>query len=157
LVTVLITGGAGFIGSNLADELLRSGLVVHIVDDLSTGSLKKVPANAIFHEMDIRDGLALRTLAEEIAPETVFHLAAQADVRKAIEEPEFDAAVNIVGTINVLEAARRVHARVVFSSTGGAAYGEYDGLTIPTPESSATRPMSHYGMSKMAGEGYCGL
>jgi UDP-glucose 4-epimerase len=157
LSTVLITGGAGFIGSNLADALLAEGETVHIVDNLSTGSRKKLPDGAVFHEVDIRDADALRRIADDARPSIVFHLAAQADVRKAIEEPEFDAAVNIIGTVNVLEAARRSGARVVFSSTGGAAYGEYEGLPIPTPETSATRPLSHYGMSKMAGEGYCGL
>ena len=155
--TVIVTGGAGFIGSNLADALLAGGETVHIVDNLSTGSRKKLPGAAVFHEIDIRDASALRRVADEARPDTIFHLAAQADVRKAIEEPEFDAAVNIIGTINVLEAARRSAARVIFSSTGGAAYGEYEGLTIPTPETSVTRPLSHYGMSKMAGEGYCGL
>ena len=154
---VVVTGGAGFIGSNLADALLADGREVHIVDNLTTGRLEKVPQTATFHELDIREAHALGTLIDAVAPSTIFHLAAQADVRKAIEHPEFDAEVNIIGTISVLEAARRVNARVVFSSTGGAGYGEYDGLTIPTPEWSEARPMSHYGMSKMAGEGYCRL
>jgi UDP-glucose 4-epimerase len=155
VATALVTGGAGFIGSNLADVLLASGHDVHIVDNLSTGSLAKVPPTARFHELDIRDADALASLTSTIRPETVFHLAAQADVRRAIEEPVFDADVNVIGTINVLEAARTVGARVVFSSTGGAAYGEYDGLPIPTPESAVPQPMSHYGASKIAGEGYC--
>ncbi len=154
---VVVTGGAGFIGSNLSDALLADGDEVHIVDNLSTGSRKKLPAAAVFHELDIRDAHDLREIVERVQPMTIFHLAAQADVRKALEHPEFDAAVNVTGTINVLEAARHVNSRVVFSSTGGAAYGEYEGLAIPTPESSATRPMSHYGMSKLAGEGYCQL
>jgi len=153
--TVVVTGGAGFIGSNLADALLVVGHAVHIVDNLSTGSRKKVPAAATFHELDICDAAALDALVASIGPETIFHLAAQADVRKAIEHPDFDAAVNVIGTINVLEAARRVGSRVVFSSTGGAAYGEYDGLPIPTPETAETRPMSQYGAGKIAGEGYC--
>jgi UDP-glucose 4-epimerase len=157
LGTVVVTGGAGFVGSNLADALLADGQTVHIVDNLSTGSRAKLPDAAEFHEIDIRDADALRRVVADVAPSTIFHLAAQADVRKAIEEPEFDAAVNIIGTVNVLEAARRCNARVVFTSTGGAGYGEYEGLPIPTPETSATRPLSHYGMSKMAGEGYCGL
>jgi UDP-glucose 4-epimerase len=154
---VVVTGGAGFIGSNLSDALLADGHEVHIVDNLSTGSRKKLPVAATFHELDIRDADALRALVETIEPTTIFHLAAQADVRKAIEHPEFDAEVNVIGTINVLEAARHVGSRVVLSATGGAAYGEYEGLAIPTPETSATRPMSHYGMSKLAGEGYCQL
>jgi UDP-glucose 4-epimerase len=155
LGTVLVTGGAGFIGSNLADALLAGGNTVHIVDNLSTGSRKKLPADATFHELDIRDGDVLSALVAAVRPVTVFHLAAQADVRKAIEQPGFDAEVNIVGTINVLEAARNAGSRVVFSSTGGAAYGEYPGLPIPTPETADPRPMSHYGASKLAGEGYC--
>jgi UDP-glucose 4-epimerase len=152
---VVVTGGAGFIGSNLADALLAAGHEVHIVDNLSTGSRKKLPAQAAFHELDICDAHALGALIASVAPTTVFHLAAQADVRKAIEQPDFDAAVNVIGTINVLEAARRSSSRVVFSSTGGAAYGEYPGLAIPTPETADPRPMSQYGASKLAGEGYC--
>ena len=152
---VVVTGGAGFIGSNLADALLAAGHEVHIVDNLSTGSRKKLPAQAAFHELDICDAQPLGALIASVAPTTVFHLAAQADVRKAIEQPDFDAAVNVIGTINVLEAARRSSSRVVFSSTGGAAYGEYPGLAIPTPETADPRPMSQYGASKMAGEGYC--
>lgn len=155
--TALVTGGAGFIGSNLADALLADGHEVHILDNLSTGTRAKLPLAAVFHEMDIRDGDAVAHLVGTVRPATIFHLAAQADVRKAIEAPGFDAAVNILGTINVLEAARATGARVVFASTGGAGYGEYDGLPIPTPETAETRPMSQYGASKMAGEGYCGL
>jgi UDP-glucose 4-epimerase len=151
----VVTGGAGFIGSNLADALLVAGHAVHIVDNLSTGSRKKLPTAAVFHELDICDAEALGTLIASVRPETVFHLAAQADVRRAIEHPDFDAAVNVIGTINVLEAARRVDARMVFTSTGGAAYGEYPGLPIPTPETADARPMSQYGASKLAGEGYC--
>jgi UDP-glucose 4-epimerase len=151
----VVTGGAGFIGSNLADALLAEGHEVHIVDNLSTGSRKKLPPAASFHELDICDPAALTALVESLVPATVFHLAAQADVRKAIEHPDFDAQVNVIGTINVLEAARRVGARVIFTSTGGAAYGEYAGLPIPTPETAEPRPMSQYGASKIAGEGYC--
>jgi len=153
--TVVVTGGAGFIGSNLADALLAEGHAVHIVDNLSTGSRKKLPPAATFHELDICDQAGLAALVASIAPATVFHLAAQADVRKAIEHPDFDAQVNVIGTINVLEAARSVGAQVIFTSTGGAAYGEYAGLPIPTPETAEPRPMSQYGASKIAGEGYC--
>jgi len=154
---VIVTGGAGFIGSNLADALLADGHEVHIIDNLSTGSRKKLPAEAAFYELDICDRDALGSVAASVRPTTIFHLAAQADVRKAIEHPEFDAAVNIIGTINVLEAARHAEARVVFTSTGGAAYGEYPDLPIPTPETADPRPLSHYGVSKLAGEGYCHL
>ena len=155
--TALITGGAGFIGSNLADALLAQGRAVHIVDNLSNGTRIRVPQEAVFHEIDIRDTGALARIAADARPATIFHLAAQADVRKALEDPGYDADVNVIGTINVLEAARAAGARVVFASTGGAGYGEYEGLTIPTPETAETRPLSHYGMSKMAGEGYCHL
>ncbi|MCB0873346.1 MAG: NAD-dependent epimerase/dehydratase family protein, partial [Thermoleophilia bacterium] len=155
--TVIVTGGAGFIGSNLADALIADGHTVHVVDDLSHGTREKVPADAVFHQVDIRDQAAMAALTRDADPDVVFHLAAQADVRRAIEDPAFDAAVNVAGTLNVLEAARAVGAKVVFASTGGAGYGEYEGLDVPTPESAQTRPLSHYGMSKMAAEGYCGL
>jgi UDP-glucose 4-epimerase len=157
VTTALITGGAGFIGSNLADALVADGRSVHVVDDLSNGQAIRVPGEAAFHEMDVRAASDLMGLAEAARPATIFHLAAQADVRKALEDPAFDADVNIVGTLNVLEAARAVGARVVFTSTGGAAYGEYEGLPVPTPETADPRPLSHYGMSKMAGEGYMRL
>ena len=157
MTTALVTGGAGFIGSNLADALLASGRDVHVVDNLANGKAIQVPPTATFHEIDIRSGDALNAAVDAAKPGVIFHLAAQADVRRAIAEPTFDADVNIIGTINVLEAARRVGARVVFASTGGAGYGEYEGLPVPSPETSETRPLSHYGMSKMAGEGYLGL
>ena len=107
--------------------------------------------------MDIRAGADLAALVTSLRPATIFHLAAQTDVRRGVEDPGFDADVNIVGTINVLEAARAVGARVLFSSTGGAGYGEYDGLPVPTPETAETRPLSPYGASKMAGEQYLRL
>lgn len=157
MAPAIVTGGAGFIGSNLVDALVSESVDVHVVDNLSNGKALNVPANATLHELDIRDADGLRALAERVKPDLFFHLAAQADVRKALEMPTYDAEVNIGGTINVLEAARTVDARVVFTSTGGAAYGEYDGLTIPTPETAEPRPLSHYGMSKLAGEGYFGL
>jgi UDP-glucose 4-epimerase len=155
--SVLITGGAGFIGSNLADAVVAEGRACHVVDNLSNGQAIRVPDEAELHETDIRDTAALTAIAAGAQPSVIFHLAAQADVRKAVEEPGYDADVNVIGTINVLEAARSVNARVVFASTGGAGYGEYEGLPVPTPETAPTRPLSHYGMSKMAGEGYCGL
>ncbi len=153
---VMVTGGAGFIGSNLADALLAEGHAVHVVDDLSHGQRERVPAQAEFHELDIRDSAGLLAVTRVARPSVIYHLAAQADVRRALEEPAFDAEVNIIGTIAVLEAARAVGARVVFASTGGAGYGEYEGLPVPSPETAETRPLSHYGMSKMAGEGYIG-
>jgi UDP-glucose 4-epimerase len=121
----MVTGGAGFIGSHLVDALLARGDEVHVVDDLSTGSRDNVASSATLHELDIRDE-ALEQLAERVRPEVVFHLAAQADVGTSVERPTFDAEVNVVGTVRVLEAARAADARVVFTSSGGAIYGECD-------------------------------
>lgn len=155
--SVIVTGGAGFIGSTLADALVLSGREVHVIDNLATGHRKNLPAGATFHEVDIRDPSAVARVASESGAVAIFHMAAQADVRKAIEDPAFDADVNIGGTLSVLEAARINGARVMFAATGGGAYGEYDGLPIPTPETAEPRPMSHYGQSKLSGEAYCAL
>ena len=155
--SVIVTGGAGFIGSTLADALVASGREVHVVDNLATGHRANLPAGATFHEVDIRDSAAVARVASESGAVAIFHMAAQADVRKAIEDPAFDADVNIGGTLSVLEAARINGARVLFAATGGGAYGEYDGLPIPTPETADPRPMSHYGQSKLSGEAYCAL
>ena len=154
---VIVTGGAGFIGSTLADALVARGREVHVVDNLATGHRKNLPVGATFHEVDIRDAAALARVASESGAVAIFHMAAQADVRKAIDDPAFDADVNIGGTLSVLEAARINGARVMFAATGGGAYGEYDGLPIPTPETADPRPMSHYGQSKLSGEAYCAL
>lgn len=154
---VIVTGGAGFIGSTLADALVASGRQVHVVDNLATGHRANLPEGATFHEVDIRDSAAVARVASESGAVAIFHMAAQADVRKAIEDPAFDADVNIGGTLSVLEAARINGARVLFAATGGGAYGEYDGLAIPTPETADPRPMSHYGQSKLSGEAYCAL
>jgi UDP-glucose 4-epimerase len=158
----LVTGGAGFIGSNLVDALLARGDEVTVVDDLSTGRRVNLEpalaAGADLVELDIRDGAALTALATERRPERVFHLAAQIDVRKSIEDPAFDAAVNVGGTANVLEAARAGECgRVVFISTGGAIYGEGEGQRLPLAEDAAIAPLSAYGQSKFAGEGYLAL
>ena len=158
----LVTGGAGFIGSNLVDALLAHGDEVVVVDDLSTGRRGNLEAalaaGAELIELDIRDADALARLASEKQPQTVFHLAAQIDVRKSIEDPAFDAAVNVGGTANVLEAARRAGTgRVVFRSTGGAIYGEGEGQQLPLDESTAIAPLSAYGQSKYAAEGYLAL
>lgn len=153
----LVTGGAGFIGSNLVDALLERGDEVLVVDDLSTG-----------REANLRDALGsgAELVAADIAspeaasalegfrPETVFHLAAQADVRKAVEDPRLDAAVNVIGTIAVLEGARRAGSRVIFAATGGAVYGEGEGRSLPFAESAAAAPETPYGVSKLAGELY---
>jgi UDP-glucose 4-epimerase len=158
----LVTGGAGFIGSNLVDALVARGDEVTVVDDLSTGRLlnleRALEKGVELVELDIRDAAALSALAAERRPEAVFHLAAQIDVRKSLEDPAFDAAVNVGGTANVLEAARAAGSeRVVFVSTGGAIYGEGAGQQLPLDESTAIAPLSAYGQSKYAAEGYLAL
>jgi len=158
----LVTGGAGFIGSNLVDALLARGEEVTVVDDLSTGRRDNLEpglaAGAELVEMDIRDGEALRRLAGEKRPERIFHLAAQIDVRKSLADPCFDAAINVGGTANVLEAGRASECgRVVSISTGGAIYGEGDGQQLPLPEDAPIAPLSAYGQSKFAAEGYVSL
>lgn len=158
----LVTGGAGFIGSNLSDALLARGDEVIVVDDLSTGrreNLEPGLANgAVLVEADIRDREALEELFGREQPEVVFHLAAQIDVRKSIADPAFDASINVGGTANVLEAARVAESRrVVFSSTGGAIYGEGEGQQLPLAEDAPLAPEAPYGQSKFAGEGYLAL
>ena len=146
----VVTGGAGFIGSHVVEALLARGDDVTVVDDLSNGKRENVPDGARLVVADIRDG-GLGPVFEKARPEVVFHLAAQVDVRVSVERPAHDASVNVIGTVAVLEAARGVGAQVVFSSTGGAIYGECDG---PAPESAERRPLAPYGVSKLAGEEY---
>jgi UDP-glucose 4-epimerase len=158
----LVTGGAGFIGSNLTDALLARGDEAIVVDDLSTGrreNIEQALANgATLIEADIRDRAAIEEIAGRERPETIFHLAAQIDVRKSIADPAFDASINVGGTANVLEAARAAEVRrVVFSSTGGAIYGEGDGQELPLSEDAPLAPEAPYGQSKFAGEGYLSL
>jgi UDP-glucose 4-epimerase len=156
----LVTGGAGFIGSNLVDALVSRGDDVGVLDDLSSGKEQNL-AGALeqgvrLHRGDIRDGEAVQAILAEERPEVVFHLAAQIDVRVSMARPGFDARTNVEGTVNVLEAARQAGARrLVFSSTGGAMYGDTD--EIPTPETVAPLPMSGYGQSKFCAENYLGL
>jgi len=157
----LVTGGAGFIGSNLADALLERGDEVVVVDDLSSGkeeNLAEATARgAVLHTADIRDGEAMTALLGREQPGVVFHLAAQIDVRVSIARPGFDARTNVEGTVNLLEAARLAGSvkRFVFSSTGGAIYGDTD--VIPTPEDVPCLPMAGYGQSKFCAEQYLGL
>jgi len=148
-VRAVVTGGAGFIGSHVVDALLARGDEVHVFDDFSSGRPENVPAGARVHEGDIRVDSA-RVFAE-VRPEVAFHLAAQVDVRVSVERPDHDADVNIVGTIGVLEAARPHGTKIVFSSTGGAIYGECDG---PAAEDHARAPLAPYGVSKLAAEEY---
>jgi UDP-glucose 4-epimerase len=144
-VRALVTGGAGFIGSNLVDALVERGDEVVVIDDLSSGKRDFLNPEATFVEGDIRGGV------DAGGADVVFHLAAQADVVTSVERPAHDAAVNVVGTVEVLEAARAASAQMIFSSTGGAIYGECDG---PAPEASARRPVSPYGIAKLCAEEY---
>ena len=146
----LVTGGAGFIGSNLVDALLDRGDEVTVVDNLATGRLENLDGarrrGIAFHEDDITDSERMRKVFAGSRPDIVFHLAAQIDVRKSIEDPAWDASVNVGGTISVLEAARHSGvARVVNTSTGGAIYGDVD--TIPTPESTPPRPWLNHSLT----------
>jgi UDP-glucose 4-epimerase len=148
-VRAIVTGGAGFIGSHVVEALLARGDEVTVVDDLSNGKRENVPEGARLVERDIREGLA--EVLAGAQPEVCFHLAAQVDVRISVDRPTHDASVNVLGTIEVLEAARAHETQVVFSSTGGAIYGECDG---PATEDAERRPLAPYGVSKLAGEEY---
>ncbi len=148
---VLITGGAGFIGSHVAEQLLARGHEVAVVDDLSTGKRKNVPRGAMFYEMDVRSGCA--GVFEEFAPQVLCHQAAQMDVRRSVKEPDFDADVNVLGTLRLLEnCAKHDVEKAVFASTGGAVYGEQ--REFPASEDYPVYPVSPYGVSKLAGERY---
>jgi UDP-glucose 4-epimerase len=150
-VRVLATGGAGFIGSHLVDALLRRGDEVIVVDDLSTGTSQNLNPDAEFHQLDIRSPQAAE-LVQRRRPEAIVHHAAQMSVSRSVREPAFDADVNLMGSINLLEAARRAEARFIFASTGGALYGDAD--ILPTPETYPAWPVSPYGVSKLAFEHY---
>ncbi len=158
----LVTGGAGFIGSNLVDGLLDAGEQVTVLDDLSTGRRENLGsalgAGAELVEGDIRDAGCVGPLFERAKPDAVFHLAAQIDVRKSVADPAFDASINVGGTATLLEAAREARTpRFVLVSTGGAIYGEGEGRELPLPEDTAVEPLSPYGLSKFAAEGYLAL
>jgi len=148
-VRAVVTGGAGFIGSHLVEALLARGDEVHVVDSLATGSRDNVADGAVFHERDIRE--PLDDVFDAVRPEAVLHLAAQADVRVSVERPVEDADVNVLGTVRILESARKHGAQVVFSSTGGAIYGD---CTTSAPEDSPCEPLSPYGTAKLAAEEY---
>src|ERR687890_2294946 len=148
---ILLTGGAGFIGSHVAGRLLERGHEVAVVDDLSTGKRGNVPDGPEFYETDIRNGCT--HIFEEFAPEALCHQAAQMDVRRSVKEPDFDAEVNVLGTVRLLENCTRHGVdRVVFASTGGAVYGEQE--AFPATEDHHQYPVSPYGVSKLAGERY---
>jgi UDP-glucose 4-epimerase len=149
---VLVTGGAGFIGSHLADRLLKDGHEVVILDDLSAGHVEHLHPDARFYQMDVHSPW-LDELFKIERPEAVLHQAAQASVRRSVEDPGFDASVNVMGTVTLLQASvRHGVRRFLFASTGGALYGDAD--MIPTPEDYPTLPVSPYGASKLAAEVY---
>ncbi len=151
-MNILVTGGAGFIGSNIVDAYLEAGHTVVIVDDLSTGKIENVNPKAKFHNIDLRDP-AVETVFKEMKIDVINHHAAQMDVRKSVADPKFDASVNILGMLNVMELGIQYGVKkVIFSSTGGAIYGEQD--YFPADEQHPLRPLSPYGVTKLATEKY---
>jgi len=151
-LTMLVTGGAGFIGSTLADRLIREGHRVVVVDDLSSGKREYVPRKASFRKLDIADSNIADVIKNE-KPDGVFHLAAQIDVRTSVDDPVRDARINVIGALRLLEACARYGVKkFVFASSGGAIYGSAD--IYPTPETAACLPESPYGVAKLAFEHY---
>ena len=148
----IVTGGAGFIGSHVVDALLADGYSVTVIDDLSSGDAGRVASDAELVELDIVDLPALEVVVAKVQPRAIFHLAAQASVIASVEDPGRDCEVNVKGTLNVVEAARGCGAPVVFTSTGGALYG--DEAPMPTGEDRIPAPLSPYGASKWAAEAY---
>jgi UDP-glucose 4-epimerase len=148
----LVTGGAGFIGSHAVERLREDGHAVEVVDNLATGRRERVPAGVPLHVCDLRDE-RLGAVVAAARPEVVVHVAAQAAVPRSVADPRFDASVNVLGTINLLEACRRAGVqRAIYISTGGAAYGDTE--IMPTPEDHPLRPASPYGVSKITAERY---
>jgi UDP-glucose 4-epimerase len=149
---VLVTGGAGFIGSHVADALVSDGHEVHVVDDLSSGKAENLPTEATFHRLDIRDS-RVGELFDRQRFDVLIHHAAQMDVRRSVADPVFDADVNLLGFLNLMEKARETGIKkVVFASTGGAIYGEPD--YTPQDEKHPLRPLSPYGITKLCTERY---
>jgi len=150
--SAIVTGGAGFIGSHVVDALLADGYAVSVIDDLSSGDAARVADAARLVELDVVDFPALQAAVEAVQPRAIFHLAAQASVVVSVEDPARDCEVNVQGTLNVLRAAEACGAPVVFTSTGGALYG--DEAPMPTGEQRIPAPLSPYGASKWAAEAY---
>jgi UDP-glucose 4-epimerase len=148
----IVTGGAGFIGSHVVDALLAAGQEVTVIDDLSSGRASNVAGKASLRELDIVDRGALERVFEEVGPSSVYHLAAQASVTASVADPGRDCAVNVQGTLNVLDVATKLGAPVSFTSTGGALYG--DEAPLPTSEERIPAPLAPYGASKWAAEAY---
>ncbi|MBN8870474.1 MAG: GDP-mannose 4,6-dehydratase [Solirubrobacterales bacterium] len=158
----LVTGGAGFIGSHLTDALIARGDEVTVIDDLSTGKPENLEAalarGADLIEGDITDRGFVDEVVQAVKPSTLFHLAAQGEVQRSIEQPSFDATVNVVGTVNLIEASKNIGLdRFVFASTGGAIYGEGGRIDLPATEQVTPEPLCQYGLSKLAGEQYLAL
>lgn len=152
---VLVTGGAGFIGSHLVDALVARGDEVAVVDDMSGGRPGRVPDQAVVHKLSVTEGPAVAAVADEFRPELICHLAARVDVRMSVSDPADDALVNVVGTVNVLEAAREAGARVILGSTGAVIYGR--DAPIPSLEDVLPLPESPYGVAKNSAEQYVEL
>ncbi len=152
---VLVTGGAGFIGSHLTDAFLDRGDEVTVLDDLSAGRPERLDSQVDLHKVSICDAASLGSVVTRARPELICHLAAQIDVRVSVESPAYDDQINVLGTVNVLEAARAVDARVVFASSGGAIYGRE--APVPSPEDALPLPESPYGLAKYCAEQYIGL
>ncbi len=150
---ILVTGGAGFIGSHTVDLLAERSHDVAVADDLSSGKRGQVNPRARFHQVDLRDARRVAEVVEQERPEVIYHLAAQMDVRRSVADPAFDAQVNLIGLLNLMEAARgRGLRRVIFASSGGAIYGEQE--FFPCDEDHPCRPVSPYGVAKLASERY---
>ncbi len=149
---IVVTGGAGFIGSNIVDAYIAAGHEVTVIDDFSTGNKSNLNPKAVVHSMDILDPDIPRLLAE-CAPDVLCHHAAQMDVRRSVADPQYDARINILGLIHLLEGGKNAGIkRVIFASSGGAVYGEQE--RFPAPEDHPTRPACPYGVSKLTGEHY---
>lgn len=152
-MNILVTGGAGFIGSQIADAYIEQGHGVTILDNLSTGKKKNINPRAVFHETDLREADAVKKILDQDKFDVVNHQAAQIDVRKSVADPGYDASVNIVGMLNLLQAAVQSGVKkVIFASSGGAIYGEQD--YFPADEQHPTRPISPYGIAKLTTEHY---
>ncbi len=149
---ILVTGGAGFIGSHIVDAYIKQGHELFVIDDLSTGSQRNVNPSAVFYPVDILDA-SVADLLKKISPDIVCHHAAQMDVRRSVSDPLFDARVNILGLLHLLERSKDLKIKkFIYASSGGAVYGDQN--NFPTPEEAPTRPQSPYGVSKLTGEFY---
>lgn len=149
---ILVTGGAGFIGSNIVDRLIYEGHEVIVIDDLSSGNEKNLNKKAKFYKVSIQDS-ALESVFQKEKPDYVSHHAAQIDVRRSVADPVFDAGINVLGTINILQNCVQYKVRkIIFASSGGAIYGEQE--VFPAPETHPARPISPYGITKLVAEHY---